>query len=383
MAARSRFRAVLVLCLTGLAACSPVDANSGGEAAQAVPEVAVFTVHTEQVELQTELAGRTAPFRSAEIRPQVTGIIKSRAFEEGSTVQEGQLLYLIEPAPYRAAFERARAELTSAQASRTTVEMRAKRYADLVDINAVSKQEYDDARAQHQQAVAQVEQARAALASAKINLDFTRLLAPIPGRIGRSSVTQGALVTAGQTTALAVVQQLDPIYVDVTQSSTQLLRLKRLLASGGALPASASVSLKLEDGSDYAELGRMQFTDVTVDGSTGSVTLRALFPNPDGVLLPGMYVRAQVNEAVDPHAILVPQQAVTHDEKGQASVLLVDDTGKVAQRTLTAERAVGDRWLIRSGLQAGDRVIVEGLVKVKPGQAVRVVATEPGTAKGS
>jgi len=355
-----------------------VGADPNPESPEPAPEVEVITVHTEEVELTTELAGRTAPYRSAEIRPQVTGIIKSRAFEEGSAVREGQLLYLIEPAPYKAAFQRARAELTSAEANLTMVEVRAKRYGELVGINAVSKQEYDDARAQHQQALAQVEQGRAALASAKINLDFTRLVAPIPGRIGRSSVTQGALVTAGQTPALALIQQLDPIFVDVTQSSAQLLRLKRMLASGGAHPASATVRLKLEDGTDYGQPGELQFTDVTVDGSTGSVTLRALFPNPDGVLLPGMYVRAQVSEAVQPHAILIPQQAVTHDEKGQAQVLLVDAAGKVALRALTAERALGDRWLITEGLQVGERVIVEGIVKVKPGQSVKVVAPERG-----
>ena len=365
-----------------LASCSAADAKQPTPSTAPVPaEVTVVTLRTESVPLQTELAGRTAPFRSAEVRPQVTGIIKSRLFREGANVHEGEVLYQIDPSVYRTAQARARAELASAEANLVTAQVRAERYAELVKINAVSKQEFDDARAAGKQAVAAVEQGRALLGSARINLDFTRLVAPIPGRIGRSSVTQGALVTASQPQPLAIIQQLDPIFVDVTQSSVQLLQLKRLLASGGAIPASASVSLKLEDGTDYAEHGELQFTDVTVDPSTGSVTLRALFPNPDGMLLPGMYVRALINEATNPRAILAPQRGITRDVKGQATALLVDEHDKVELRTLTTGRAIGDSWLVTSGLRAGERLIVEGVDKVKPGMQVK--ATPVDIAAGS
>jgi membrane fusion protein, multidrug efflux system len=364
------------------ASCAAADAKPEA-AADGPAEVGVVTLRSEEVALQTELAGRTMAYRSAEVRPQVTGIIKSRQFREGSSVKAGQLLYVIDPAAYRATHDHARAELASAEANLVTTQVRANRYAELVKINAVSKQESDDARAAHAQAAAAVEQGRASLESAKINLDYTQLVASISGRIGRSTVTQGALVTAGQSSALATIQQLDPIYVDVTQSSVQLLRLKRLLASGGALAASARVSLKLEDGSDYTEPGELQFTDVTVDESTGSVTLRALFPNPDGILLPGMYVRALINEAVDPHAILAPQRGVSRDERGQATALLVDAHDKVELRTLTTARAIGDRWLVTSGLHAGDRLIVEGIDKVKPGARVKPVPAKPSPLAGS
>jgi membrane fusion protein (multidrug efflux system) len=379
---RHRTRAALLLCLSALAGCAAADAKPGPEATGPV-EVAVITLRTEEVALQTELVGRTTAYRTAEVRPQVTGIIKERKFTEGSSVKAGQLLYVIDPSVYRATHAKARAELASAEANIVTTQVRADRYAELVKINAVSKQEYDDARAAHAQAIAAVAQGQASLESAKINLDFTQLTASIPGRIGRSTVTQGALVTASQVAPLATIQQLDPIYVDVTQSSVQLLRLKRFLASGGAQPASANVSLKLEDGSEYGERGELQFTDVTVDESTGSVTLRALFPNPDGILLPGMYVRAVVNEAVDPHAILAPQRGVTRDEKGSAIALLVNAENKVELRSLTTGRAIGDRWLVVSGLSAGDRLIIEGIDKVKPGDVVKPVAAKPSPGAGS
>ena len=366
-------RGTATLAACWLAACAAADATPAPPAETPV-EVAVVEVKSESVALQTELAGRTSAFVTAEVRPQVNGIIKSRAFREGASVEAGQLLYVIEPSVYKATFERARAELTSAEALVITTRVRSERYAELVKINAVSKQEYDDARASHLSSVAAVEQARASLQSARINLDYTRVLAPIAGRIGRSSVTQGALVTAGQATALATIAQLDPIYVDVTQSSVQLLQLKRLLSSGGAQPPSTKVKLKLEDGSDYPQAGELQFTDVTVDASTGSVTLRALFPNPDVLLLPGMYVRALIDEALDPHAILAPQQAITRDEKGQASVLVVDAQNKVQTRSLTTGRIIGDRWQVTSGLAPGERVIVEGNDKIKPGAQVKPVS---------
>jgi membrane fusion protein (multidrug efflux system) len=372
LGARGAFGAIG--CVTLLASCSAAGAKQETPSPAPAPaEVTVITLHTETVPLQTELAGRTAPFRSAEVRPQVSGIIKSRLFREGANVREGEILYQIDPSVYRTAHARAQAELASAEANLVTAQVRAERYAELVKINAVSKQEFDDARATSKQAIAAVEQSRALLGSARINLDYTRLVASIPGRIGRSSVTQGALVTASQPQPLATIQQLDPMYVDVTQSSVQLLQLKRLLASGGAIPASTSVSLKLEDGTDYGERGELQFTDVTVDASTGSVTLRALFPNPDGILLPGMYVRAVINEAVNPQAILAPQRGITRDVKGRATALLVDEHDKVELRTLTTGRAIGDRWLVTSGLHAGERLIIEGVDKVKPGAQVKAL----------
>jgi membrane fusion protein (multidrug efflux system) len=358
--------------------CASADAKPTPAESQAAPvEVAVVTLRTESIALQTELSGRTAAYRTAEVRPQVTGIIHERLFREGSKVVAGQVLYVIDSSVYRAAHERVQAELASAEANLVTAQVRAERYAELVKINAVSKQEFDDARATQKQASAAVEQGRAALRSAKINLDFTRLTAPISGHIGRSSVTQGALVTASQSQPLATIQQLDPIYVDVTQSSAQLLRLKRLMASGGALPASASVSLMLEDGSEYAERGELQFTDVTVDEHTGSVTLRALFPNPEGMLLPGMYVRALINEALDPRALLVPQRGVMRDERGRARAYVVTPENRVELRDVTTDRSIGDRWLVTSGLRAGDRVIVEGVDKVKPGALAKPVPAEP------
>lgn len=365
----------LACSLSVFAACAAVDAEPARKPEQAT-EVTVESIQVEPIALQSELAGRTSAFRVAEVRPQVTGIIQAREFREGSQVEAGQLLYSIEPAVYRAAVERAQAELESAEARVLTAKVRAERYAELVKINAVSKQEKDDALAAHMQAVAAVAQARASLKSARINLDFTRVVAPISGRIGRSNITQGALVTASQSAPLATIAQLDPMFVDVTQSSVQLLQLKRLLSSGGALPASASVRLRLEDGTDYPVLGELQFTDVTVDPSSGSVTLRALFPNPNALLLPGMYVRTIMDDALEPHGVLAPQQAIARDERGQAQALVVDANNKVQLRTLTTGRAIGNRWHVTQGLQEGDRVIVEGNHKVKPGDVVKPVLRE-------
>jgi membrane fusion protein (multidrug efflux system) len=371
-----RWLALCNLCV--IVACAAVDAEPVREAAKTV-EVTVEAIRVESIALQTELAGRTSAFRVAEVRPQVTGIIQARDFREGSQVEAGQLLYTIDPAVYRAAFERAQAELESAEARVVTARVRAERYAELVKINAVSKQERDDAQAANMQAVAAVAQARASLKSARISLDFTHVVAPISGRIGRSNVTQGALVTASQSAPLATIAQLDPMFVDVTQSSVQLLQLKRLLSSGGAQPPNASVRLRLEDGTDYPTLGELQFTDVTVDPSSGSVTLRALFSNPDVLLLPGMYVRAVVDEAVEPRGILAPQQAVARDERGQAQALVVDANNKVEVRPLVTGRAIGDRWHVTQGLQPGDRVIVEGNHKVKPGDTVKPILRERAT----
>jgi membrane fusion protein (multidrug efflux system) len=322
--------------------------------------VKVMTLTPRTVSLTTDLPGRTVPYKVAEIRPQVSGVIQKRMFVEGSDVKEGQQLYQIDPALYQAAYDSAAA---AAESSRLQVE----RYKPLAEVNAVSKQDYDNA-------VAAAAQNKAAADTARINLVYTRLLSPISGRIGRSAVTEGALVTANQTTALATVQQLDPIYVDVTQPSAMLLRLKRELAAGDLVQTGgneAEVHLLLEDGTRYKVPGKMQFAEVQVDQSTGSVTLRALFPNPDKLLLPGMFVREQIEEGRRTDALLVPQVAVTHNQRGDATALVVNGENKVELHTLVAERAIGDRWLVTDGLKAGDRVIVEGLQYAKPGTTVK------------
>jgi membrane fusion protein, multidrug efflux system len=322
--------------------------------------VKVITLTPQTVSLTTDLPGRTVPYKVAEIRPQVSGVIQKRMFVEGSDVKEGQQLYQIDPSLYRAAYDSAAA---TAESSRLQVE----RYKPLAEVNAVSKQDYDNA-------VAAAAQNKASADTARINLVYTRLLAPISGRIGRSAVTEGALVTANQTTALATVQQLDPIYVDVTQPSAVLLRLRRELAAGELVQTGgneAEVHLQLEDGSHYKLPGKMQFAEVQVDQTTGSVTLRALFPNPDKLLLPGMFVREQIEEGRRTNALLVPQVAVTHNQRGDATALVVNGENKVELHTLATERAMGDKWLVTEGLKAGDRVIVEGLQYAKPGTTVK------------
>jgi RND family efflux transporter MFP subunit len=325
------------------------------------------TLKPQAVSLITDLPGRTAAYKVAEIRPQVTGIILKRMFVEGSDVKEGQQLYQIDPALYRATYESAAATAASSQ-------QLVERYRPLAEANAVSKQDFDNA-------VAAAAQNKASADTARINLVYTRLLAPISGRIGRSSVTEGALVTAAQTTALATVQQLDPIYVDVTQPSAVLLRLKRELAAGQleqARTGQAQVHLTLEDGSSYPLPGALQFAEVSVDETTGSVTLRALFPNPDKLLLPGMFVREQIEEGRRADALLVPQLAVTHNQKGQPTTLIVNSDNKVELRVLTTDRAIGDQWLVTDGLHAGDRVIVEGVQFAKPGATVKPEESQPG-----
>ena len=322
--------------------------------------VKVTTLHNQTVGLTTELPGRTIAYRVAEIRPQVSGVIQKRMFVEGSDVKAGRQLYQIDPSPYQAAYESAAATATS---SRLQVE----RFRPLAEVNAVSKQDFDNA-------VAAAAQNKASADTAHINLVYTKLLSPISGRIGRSAVTEGALVTANQTTALATVQQLDPIYVDVTQPSAVLLRLKRELAAGQLVAAGgneAEVQLTLEDGSSYGARGKLEFTEVSVDETTGSVTLRALFPNPDKLLLPGMFVHEKIEEGRRNDAILVPQLAVAHNQKGEPTALVVGADNKVELRTLVTERAIGDHWVVTEGLKAGDRVIVEGLQFAKPGATVK------------
>lgn len=339
-------------------------------------DVGTVTVAPERVVLTTELPGRTAPYLVAEVRPQVNGLIRERAFEEGSNVKAGALLYQIDPAPYQAAHDQAKAALAMAEANVPAARLRAERLKGLVEVKATGRQNYDDAAAALQQAEAGVAASRAAVESARINLSYTPIRAPIPGRIGKSTVTVGALVTAYQPVPLAVIQQLDPIYVDVTQSSAELLRLRKTLESGRLKRSGESwsrVKLLLEDDTSYPLAGKLKFRDVTVDPTTGSVTLRMVFPNPDNVLLPGMFVRAIVEEGVTEEAILVPQQGVTRDQKGNPYALVAGVNGKAEQRMLTLDRAVGDRWLVAKGLAAGDRVIVDGLQRIRPGADVKAV----------
>jgi membrane fusion protein (multidrug efflux system) len=346
-----------------------------------VPEVVVVTVQPQQVELTTELPGRTSAYLVAEIRPQVNGLIQKRLFKEGSDVKAGQVLYQIDPAPFQASLDHAKAALAKAEANVPAIRLKMQRYKELLADKAVSQQDYDDAEAALKQAEAEVVYGKAAVESARINLDYTRVTAPISGRIGRSSVTDGALVTAHQPTALATIQQLDPIYADVPQSTTELLRLRRRLEEGRLSQNGGNhqkVSLILEDNNRYSREGTLQFRDVTVDPTTGSVILRIVFPNPEGVLLPGMFVRAVVKEGANEQAILIPQQTVSRDPKGNPSVLVVDAEGKVQQRPLTLDRAIGDQWLVASGLSIGERVVVEGMQRARPGSSVKVVSNDAG-----
>lgn len=362
-----------------LAACGEQAGAPGGPGAQAAPAVTVLTVQTGRVARETELPGRTTPFLIAEVRPQVTGIVLERAFEEGSAVQAEQLLYRIDPAPYRAAYDSAKAELARAEANLYAARLTADRYAELVKTNAVSQQANDEAVAALRQAQAAVAAARAALDKAKIDLDYTEVKSPIAGRIGRSAVTPGALVTANQAGTLAVVQQLDPIYVDLTQSSAARLALQRDLDAGRlqrAADDTVPVRLILEDGSEYGTPGKLEFSEVSVDQTTGSVTLRAVFPNPEERLLPGMYVRARLAQGVQDDAILVPHAAVTHDPRGQAVVMVVGAEDKVEARTVQTAQSRGDQWVVTDGLAAGERIVVEGLQRVRPG--VQVQAQEAG-----
>jgi membrane fusion protein (multidrug efflux system) len=319
----------------------------------------VFTLRPRPVPIVTELPGRVAAFRVADVRPQVNGIILKRLFVEGSEVSAGQQLYQIDPAPYQANYD-------SAMATARTADALAQRYKLLMAANAISHQDYDNA-------IGSDQQARAAVELAHINLIYTKMFSPISGRIGRSAATEGALVTANQPTALATVQQLDTVYVDVTQPSGTLLRLKREAAAGlleQNTSGEATVRLRLEDGSDYAETGTLQFSEVTVDEGTGSLTLRAIFPNAQRLLLPGMFVREELEEGLRRDAILVPQQGISHNQKGDATALVVDHNNVVELRVLHSDRAIGDQWLISSGLNSGDRVVVEGIQFAVPGSKV-------------
>lgn len=374
---------VRLLFLGGFLAGALTLGGCGGQAPQAgapgPTPVTVVTLKAQPVTLTRELPGRTSAYLVAEVRPQVTGIVKQRLFTEGGSVKAGQTLYELDDAIYRAEYNNAQAALAKARATLEAAQASARRSAELAKIDAVSAQDNENAIAALRQSEADVAAAQAAVASSSVSLGYTRIVSPISGRIGKSSVTQGALVTANQTTALATVQQLDPIYIDVSQSSSEWLQLKEAIdaghleSSGSGTPARIS----LENGSQYAQMGKLQFADVSVDPTTGSFLLRVLVPNPKNTLMPGMYVKAQLNEGVRKQAVLAPQQGITRDPKGDATALVVGADSKVEQRMIKVSRTIGDQWLVEEGLQAGDKVIVEGLQKVQPGMPVQAI--EAGT----
>jgi membrane fusion protein (multidrug efflux system) len=364
----------LYLTIILLASCGRKTAP-GGPPQGGPPEVSVVTIHAQRVALTTELSGRVAASLTAEVRPQVGGIIQNRLFTEGSDVKAGEVLYQIDPASYQAAHDGASAALAKAEANVAPLRLKADRYKELLASEAVSQQDVDDATAAQKLAEAEIESAKAALETARINLAYTKLTAPISGRIGRSAVTNGALVTASQAMPLATIQQLDPVYVDVTQSSNEMLRLRKALESGrlSMNEGQAKVQLLLDDGTPYPEPGSLKFTEAFVDPGTGSVTLRTLFPNPKLLLLPGMFVHTVLEEGVRDQAILVPQRGVTRNPAGNAMVMAVGAEEKVEPRVIQVERTVGDHWLVNGGLNVGDRVIVEGLQKARPGTPVIAV----------
>lgn len=357
--------------LLGCAALALAGCAKKKDKAETTPEAGYVVVKAEAVPIVVELAGRTAAFETSDVRPQVQGVIKARLFTEGSIVQKGQTLYQIDPSLYRAAVNQAQANLQSAEANRESAVAKADRYKPLAKIQAVAEQDYVDAAATAKQSVAAVAQNRAMLDTAKINLAFTTVPAPITGRIGRSLVTTGALVTTGQTDPLASIQRLDPIYVDIEQSSADLVALRQELASGGVVPSAATVKLKLENGSDYPLTGKLEFAEVVVDPASGAVTLRARFPNPQGLLLPGMFVRAVLSQATNSNGILVPQAGVARDPQGNATVMLIGPNNMAVSQKVTVAQTVGADWLVTSGLKPGDKVITEGLGKVKPGKPVK------------
>ena len=341
-------------------------------------EVGYVDLQATQAAITTELTGRVAATTTADVRPQVDGIIRERLFKEGSDVKAGQALYLIDPRSYRAARDQIVAQIESARATLASAQAKADRYAKLSDNQAVSRQDIDDAKATAGTARASLHQYEANLRSANLNLEYTRVLAPISGRIGRSAVTAGALVQASQTTALATIAQLDPVYVDITQSSTQLLALRKSLANGTVLPTAATVRLKLEDGSDYGQTGSIEFSEVSVDENAGTVVLRARFPNPQRLLLPGMFVRIETPQGVVPNAVLAPQQGILHDAKGNPTALVVGADNKVVQRTVKTVKALGNMWVISQGLKPGEHLIVQGTDKALPGATVKPVLVKIG-----
>lgn len=357
-----------------LAACGgqPQQQGAGGPGgAGGPPPVSYVTVQQQAVPLSSELPGRLSPYESSEVRPQVNGIILERLFTEGDMVRQGQPLYRIDPAPYQASVASARAALVRAQAAIASNEALARRYGELVKINAISRQEYENALTTAAQARADVAAQQAALRTAEIDLARTTIRAPISGRIGRSVYTTGALVSAAQANALTTIQRLDPIYVDIQQSSADILKLRQQIMAGQvARDGNAKVALKLEDGTDYGPQGTLRFADVTVDETTGSQIIRALFPNPNGLLLPGMFVRARLVEGTQQNAMLVPQRAVSRDERGNPIVLVVGAENKIEPRPIQTSRTAGENWIVTGGLKPGDKVIVEGAMMLRPGMPV-------------
>ncbi|PZQ59846.1 MAG: efflux transporter periplasmic adaptor subunit [Sphingomonas taxi] len=368
---------------------APLTACGGGDKAQqqqqqpaGPPQVSVVTVQPQAVTLTTVLPGRTSAYETSEVRPQVNGLITARLFTEGDQVRAGQPLYRIDAQPYQAQVANARAALARARAAIASSAALQRRYGELVKINAIARQDFENAVTSAEQARADVAAQQAALRSAEIDLARTTIRAPISGRIGRSVATTGALVSSAQTNALTTIQRIDPVYVDVTQSSADLLRLRQQLAAGDLSRGgkAARVQLRLEDGSVYPIQGTMQFADVSVDPATGTQTIRALFPNPRGLLLPGMYVRAELVQGTQSDAILVPQRAVTRDERGNPTAMVVGADGKLQSRALTAPRTIGESWLVTAGLKPGDKVVVEGAMMLRPGMPVKAVAWSPNAA---
>lgn len=384
--ARAAFALVLPVSLALLTGCG----QSGPAGAPPAPEVNVITLSPKSVSITDELPGRTTAFRVADVRPQVSGIVQRRLFTEGGEVKAGQQLLQIDPATYRASLSAAEAALKRAEAGLVAARLLEERYKPLIEANAVSQQDYDNAVAAHAEAEAEVAEAKAQMEASRVNVVYTQVLSPISGRIGRALVTEGALVTAGQPQPLATVQQLDPIYVDISQSSAQILRLQRQIAEGELQKDGenqAEVSLTLEDGRQYSERGKLQLTEVSVDPGTGSVLLRAVFPNPRRELLPGMFVRAKLAQGERPDALLVPQRGVARNQRGEATVMLVGADNKVVERVVSVDRVIQNEWLITDGLAAGDRVIVDGLQKARVGAQVRAVevsavAEAPNTSSG-
>lgn len=372
----------MVVAALVLAAAACDEPKQGAAPPRGPVEVTAMTLETSRVPLFTDLPGRTSAYRVAEVRPQVSGIVLKRLFEEGSVVEAGRQLYQIDQATYQASLQSAQADLAKARATQKSIEAKAARYADLVKINAVSRQDYDDVVAGLDQAKAQIMVSQAAVDMARINLEYTKVLAPIGGRIGKSAVTEGALVTANQAGPMATITQLDPIYVDLSQSSSDLMRLRQAISSGQVQQGDsdhAMVSLFLDGAAQpYGSPGKLQFSDVTVDQSTGAVQLRAVFPNPRNDLLPGLFVRARVEQGVREQAILVPQKALVRNPDGSAVVWVVDPDNKANPRPVEIGQAVGGDWLVNAGVQPGERVVVEGLQKVRPGAEVKVAAPPSG-----
>lgn len=373
---KSVFVSLALAGLVAVAGCAKKDEGKRGP--QGPAPVGYIVVHTQPVQVTQQLSGRTSAYLVADVRPQVSGIIKARLFTEGGMVHAGQSLYQIDPATYQAAYDSALANEQQAQASYGLAQANAQRASQLIAIKAISQADYDSAQAAEKQAAATLAVQKAAVETARINLNYTRVLSPISGRIGKSSVTPGALVTANQTTALATVQDLSKIYVDITQSSADLLKLKRAIATGqlGA-PDHADVSLTLDDGSSYNQTGRIEFSEATVDPSTGSVTLRAVFPNPNAILLPGMFVTAKIVNGTAPNSVLIPQGAVILDPKGGATVLVAGDDNKAHSRKVTLGQMIGSQWQITSGLAAGDKVITEGAMKLRPEAPIKAEPAKP------